>query len=450
MNAFTNGSVNDLKVTYKELSALKPRARNPRTHSKEQIQELVRSIKAYGFINPVLIDGDNGLIAGHGRIEAAKLAGLDKVPTVCVDHLTPAQIRAYMIADNKLAENAGWDRDLLALELKELLESDYDLTLTGFRVPEIDLLLNPNENALTEADEVSEVDRNKPAVSRLGDVWQIGRHYLLCGDSTKSESYQRLLKGELAQMVFTDPPYNVRIDGHVSGLGKNTHREFTMASGEMTEAEFATFLETVFKNLADSSLDGALHYICMDWRHIEEVLKAAKKSYAKFENLCVWNKTNGGMGSFYRSKHELVFVFKNGDAPHINNVELGKHGRYRTNVWDYPGVNAFGKDRDAELAMHPTVKPIALVADAILDATERDSIVLDVFAGSGTTLLAAEKTARRGFGIEIDPHYADTIIKRFSEKLKIEATLVKNGASFEKTRQERASIAEYERVLGLN
>ena len=447
MNAFTNGSGDNLKVTYKELSALKPRARNPRTHSKEQIQQLVRSIREFGFINPVLIDSDNGLIAGHGRVQAAKIAGLRDVPTVCVDHLTPAQIRAYMIADNKLAENAGWDRDLLALEFNELHESGYDLTLTGYRVPEIDLLLTPNENGLTEADEVPAVDWNKPAVSRLGDLWQIGRHFLLCGDSMKNESYQQLLNGERAQMVFTDPPYNVRIDGHVSGLGKNTHREFAMASGEMTEAEFVTFLETVFQNLADSSLDGALHYICMDWRHIEEVLKAAKKTYTKFENLCVWNKTNGGMGSFYRSKHELVFVFKNGGAPHINNVELGKHGRYRTNVWDYPGVNTFGKDRDAELAMHPTVKPIALVADAILDATQRDAIVLDAFAGSGTTLLAAEKTARRGFGIEIDPHYADTIIKRFSEKLKIEAVLVKTGASFEETRHKRVIDAEYERVV---
>jgi DNA modification methylase len=248
-------------------------------------------------------------------------------------------------------------------------------------------------------------------------------------------------------MVFTDPPYNVPISGHVCGLGKTKHREFEMASGEMSKEEFTAFLATVFQNLAAHSADGALHYICMDWRHMEEVLQAAKSPYASLENLCVWNKTNGGMGSFYRSKHELVFVFKNGTAAHINNVQLGKDGRYRTNVWDYAGANTFGKDRDEELAMHPTVKPVALVADAILDASNRGAAILDGFGGSGTTLVAAENTGRRGYAIELDPHYVDTIIARMRKAYGFDAELIGADANFEAIRERRTIDESWQRAL---
>lgn len=253
-----------------------------------------------------------------------------------------------------------------------------------------------NQAAPDAADEVSEADRSDPAITRVGDLWQIGQHWLLCGVSTKFESYEAILRSQRAQSMFTDPPYNVPIAGNVSGLGKNRHPEFAMASGEMTPPEFTVFLRTVFGHLATFSLDGSLHYICMDWRHIGEVLNASE-GYSGLKNLCVWAKTNAGMGSLYRSQHELVFVFKNGITSHINNVELGRFGRNRTNVWTYAGVNAFGNDRNAELAMHPTVKPVALVADAILDSTHCGGIVLDAFAGSGTTLIAAEKTGRLGY-----------------------------------------------------
>jgi DNA modification methylase len=437
-----------LDIKYQNITDLKPQARNPRTHSKKQIRQIVDSIKEFGFINPILVDQDNSIIAGHGRVKAARLAGLTEVPTLQVDHLSPAQIRAYVIADNKLAENAGWDRELLVLELKELeITFHYDLKLTGFETAEIDLLYGDAETADAAADEIPEIDATKPAVSRLGDLWKIGSHYLLCGDALDPGSYAHLLDGETAQMVFTDPPYNVRIDGHVSGLGKVKHREFQMASGEMSKAEFTAFLETVFHNLADHSADGALHYICMDWRHIEEVLQAAKSPYTALENLCVWNKTNGGMGSFYRSKHELVFVFKNGTASHINNVLLGAHGRYRTNVWDYAGANTFAKDREEELAMHPTVKPVALVADAILDASDRGAAVIDAFAGSGTTLIAAEKTARRGYGIELDPRYVDTIIARMKKTCGLEAELVGADMDFETIRKRRSTDAAWEQAM---
>jgi DNA modification methylase len=249
------------------------------------------------------------------------------------------------------------------------------------------------------------------------------------------------MDGAEAQMIFTDPPYNVPIEGHVSGLGKVTHREFAMASGEMSEAEFTEFLATVFRILANNSADGAVHFICMDWRHLGEVLAAGKSAYSELKNLCVWSKTNGGMGSLYRSQHELIFVFKSGSGPHINNIQLGKHGRNRTNIWTYPGINSFGKDRDAELALHPTVKPVKLVADAILDCSKRGGAVLDAFAGSGTTLVAAAQTGRRGYGIELDPHYCDVIVRRMAGAAKIEAVHAATGKSFAKIERERAAAA---------
>ena len=417
----------NLTVLYKHPRSLKPSASNPRTHSPKQIEQLKRSIQEFGFVRPVLVDGEDGIIAGHGSTLAAIALGMSDIPTVRVDHMSPAQVRAYVIADNKLAENAGWDRGLLALELKELsLNFDFDVSLTGFELPEVDILLGELEQQTDKADEVPPTNRDKPARSKLGDLWQIGSHYLYCGDSTKPESYEVLMQGQLAQAVFTDPPYNVPIAGNVSGLGKQVHQEFAMASGEMTPDQFTQFLRTIFDCLVKFSADGSLHYVCMDWRHMREVLDASE-SYSEFKNLCVWAKTNAGMGALYRSQHELVFVFKNGTAAHINNVELGRFGRNRTNVWTYAGANAFGKERDSELAMHPTVKPVALVADAILDCSNRGGAVLDVFAGSGTTLIAAEKTGRKGYGIEIDPYYVDIIIRRFKDVYGLEANLIRSA-----------------------
>jgi len=429
-----------LQITYKSPAQLKLRARNPRTHTKKQIRQIAASIKEFGFISPILIDGADQIIAGHGRVEAARLIGMSDVPTVRVDHLTTAQVRAYVIADNKLAENAGWDRALLALELQELsVELNFDVTITGFETAEVDLLVRDlDEGASDQADEVPEVDRSIPAVSRPGDLWCIGDHVLLCGDASDKESYVKLLGTEKAQMVFTDPPYNVAIIGNVSGLGKVKHREFAMASGEMTPEEFTKFLETAFIRLVDFSTNGSMHFICMDWRHLRELLDAAAKPYHELKNLCVWSKTNAGMGSLYRSQHELVFVFKNGSAPHINNVELGRFGRNRSNVWNYAGLNTFGNARDTELAVHPTVKPVALVADAILDCSRRGGIVLDAFSGSGSTLIAAEKTGRRGHGIEIDPHYVDTIIRRFEAVYGLKAVHAESRLDFAGARGRRS------------
>jgi DNA modification methylase len=352
--------------------------------------------------------------------------------------MSEAEVRAYVIADNRLAENAGWDRTLLGIELQYLteLEIDFDVTVTGFDLPDIDLLIGELSLAADgddPADAIVEVAAG-PAISRPGDIWQIGSHRLICGDSTQLETYQQLLGTTRAQMVFTDPPYNVPIAGHVGGLGSIQHREFAMASGEMSPAEFTGFLQSVFGHLAAFSVDGAIHFQCMDWRHIPEILAAGTAAYADLKNICVWAKNNGGMGSLYRSQHEFVFVFKSGTAPHINNIELGKHGRYRTNVWNYAGVNSFGEDRD-DLSLHPTVKPVAMVADAIRDCSHRKGIVLDAFLGSGTTLIAAEKTGRRGYGIEIDPAYCDVAIRRLRAVCGLEAVLEASGRPFAEAEQ---------------
>jgi 16S rRNA G966 N2-methylase RsmD len=425
----------DLAIEHLPIDALVPRASNPRTHSDEQLKQIARSIERFGFTNPVLIDESGGIIAGHGRVTAAGRLGMTKLPCVRLAHMSEAEIRAYVIADNRLAENAGWDRDLLAIEFGYLdeLDLDFDLTITGFDLPEIDILLDDYAKAgAVDADADDDgipLPANGPAITRAGDIWQIGEHRLICGDALNAETWTALMGDERAQVVFTDPPYNVPIDGHVSGLGGVRHREFAMASGEMTRDEFTAFLSTVLGRLADWSVDGALHFVCMDFRHVGELLAAGETAYSALKNLCVWVKTNAGMGSLYRSQHELVFVFKSGTAPHINNVELGRHGRNRTNVWTYAGVNSFGKDR-ADLALHPTVKPVAMVADAIRDASHRGQVVVDAFAGSGTTLLAAHRTGRKGRAIEIDPLYCDVIVTRMAQTCGLDARLDGTGESF--------------------
>jgi DNA modification methylase len=425
---------------------LRPHDRNPRTHSKKQVAQIADSIRRFGFVNPVFVDGDGQVIAGHGRVEAAKLLGMKKVPVLRFEHMTEAEKRAYVIADNRLAELAGWDNDLLALELSAITELDgeFELALTGFDTAEIEALLNGLDNEQSSAEEGVEIDEQAPVVSRVGDMWQLGDHIIICGDATDPAVYDRLLGGEKAEMVFTDPPYNVPVNGHICGLGKVQHDEFVMASGEMSEAEFTEFLTKVAKNLASFSSDGSIHYVCMDWRHIGELLAAGRAAYSEFKNLVVWNKDNGGMGAFYRSKHELVFVFKNGTATHINNFGLGQHGRYRTNVWDYAGVNSLKAERGEELAMHPTVKPVAMVADAIRDCSRRGGIILDAFSGSGTTIIAAEQTCRKARVIELDPRYVDVAVRRWQQVTGGKAKLVGSDNSFDELSEMVAELEDSE------
>ncbi|KQZ20789.1 DNA methylase N-4 [Mesorhizobium sp. Root552] len=412
-------------------SRLRPWAKNARTHSKKQIRQIADSIKTFGFTNPVLIDADNTILAGHGRVEAARLIGLDIVPCVRLEHMTPEQKRAYVLADNKLALNAGWDDELLADELKALLDIDldFDVEITGFSHAEIDSLVEgliPEEPGDPDDDVLPDID---PAASRCqpGDIFQLGRHRLVCGSALDPVVVAALMDGKRATMVFTDPPYNVPIDGHVGGSGKIKHREFAMASGEMSTDQFTAFLKTAFTHLVSASANGSIHFICMDWRHMGEMLAAGEEIYSELKNLIVWAKDNGGMGTFYRSRHELIFAFKHGDAAHINTFELGQHGRYRTNVWQYKGVNTLKVGRMDELALHPTVKPVQMIADAIKDVSGRGDIVLDLFAGSGSTLIAAHKTGRRAYLCELDPVYCDRIIRRWEAYAKDEAEQIACG-----------------------
>ena len=429
------------RAELRNLQTLKPYQHNARTHSKRQIEQIARSIERFGFLNPVLIDASGTIIAGHGRVEAAKLLGLAQIPTLRIEHLTDAEKRAYILADNKLAEKAGWDREILAIELQALVDMDFEIELTGFEMAEVDFLLDEateiKQSPLLPEDSIPELSA-EPPVTKPGDLWLLGAHRLYCGDARDERAYETLMKGTKADFVFSDPPYNLPIDGHVSGLGRIRHRDFVMASGEMSQAEYTTFLEKVFRQLCAQTENGSIHDICIDWRHVFELLVAGRAVYHELKNICVWNKSNAGMGSFYRSQHELVLVWKNGTQPHVNNFELGQFGRSRTNIWNYAGVNSFKRERAAELAMHPTVKPVALVADAIRDCSRRGGLVLDPFAGSGTVVIAAERTGRKARAIEIDPAYCDLIVKRWQDYTGKRATHGRTGVEFDDLNQRRA------------
>ncbi len=447
----TAGSVDDARARFAQrietrpISTLRPFPQNARTHSKKQLRSIADSIETFGFTNPVLIDESGVILAGHGRVEAAKLLGRTLVPVMVLDGMRDAEKRAYVIADNRIAEKAGWDREILVGELGVLVELlpdlDLDVSITGFDIGDIDALIDDFSQTprADPADAVPAIAANAPAVSRPGDLWLMGKHRLLCGDVREKNCVARLLDGARAQMIFTDPPYNVRIDGNAMGRGSIRHREFAMASGEMSEAAFTDFLCATLGNLAEVATAGAIAYVCMDWRHVGELLAAGRQVFSELKNLCVWNKTSPGQGSFYRSQHELVFVFKTGDAPHINSFGLGAGGgtdglaagRNRSNVWTYPGVNSFGAGRLEQLAVHPTVKPVAMVADAMRDCSSRGGVVLDGFAGSGTLFIAAEKVGRRGFGLEIDPLYVDVAVRRWQAMTGKDAIQAVTGRTFD-------------------
>ncbi|MGB8480718.1 MAG: DNA methyltransferase [Acidobacteriaceae bacterium] len=425
-----------LSIVYQPIEVLTAYPHNARTHSKRQIRQIADSIVAFGFTNPILIDKENTIVAGHGRVEAAKLLGMSVAPTIRLSSLTEDQIRAYILADNRLAEKAGWEASTLAIELQYLLTVDlgFDVTITGFEVPEIDLIIQEATNKPDADDEVGPFALGPP-VTRPDDLWLLGKHRILCGSSLDEASYAKLMKGRKADAVFVDPPFNVPIHGHVSGNGSIQHREFQMASGEMSEEEFVRFLNSSLGLLAQHSKNGSIHYVCMDWRHAGELAAVGKQIYDTQLNLCVWAKDNGGMGSFYRSQHELIFVFRNGTSSHRNNVQLGRFGRNRTNVWNYPGVNTLSRQGEEGnlLALHPTVKPVALVADALLDCSAPGNLILDSFLGSGSTVIAAGRTGRICYGIEIDPLYVDTAIRRWQRYTGAQAIHAETGKRFEES-----------------
>jgi DNA modification methylase len=428
-----------LQIEEIAISRLKWNARSPRVHPEKQIAMMARNIDTYGFLHPCLITDQNRLLCGTAQVLAAMRLGMEIVPAVRVSHLSDADQRAVILADAKLSELSEWNPAVLREELQFFTDLDigFDFSILGFETAEVDIILEGSQGQIE--DDPAESLRQL-AISRSGNIWQVGEHRIYCGDALSARSYEAVLDNRRAGLVVTDPPYNVRIRGHVGGSGEIQHREFAMASGEMAPDQFALFLGASLGHLAAYSRDGALHYVFMDWRHCSEILRAGQAAYSELKNICVWRKANAGMGSLYRSQHEFVFVFKNGTAAHINNINLGAHGRNRSNVWDYAGINGFGRHRDELLAMHPTVKPVAMLADIIKDASHRGDVVLDAFGGSGSTLLAAEKTGRRAAIIEIDPFYVDATIRRWQ-------TLTGKTAYCESTGE---TFAEREASVDLN
>lgn len=426
----TNAGLIEIQIEYRDVSDLALDPRNPRQHSQKQVNQIADSIREFGFVMPVVVDDRSQVVIGHARVLAAKRLGMTRVPVIELHHLSKAQLKALRIADNKLALHGAWDERLLAesfLEIKEL-DIELDLGLTGFAYPEIEIVIDGLKADRAEPED-EDASTGVP-VCRAGDLWQCGDHLLLCGDATCEASFEALMKEQLAGMVFTDPPYNLKIDGPVSGKGKTKHREFAQASGEMSREEFRRFLITVCTRLAKYAADGSIHYICMDWRHSADLLAAGEQTYSELKNIAVWVKSNAGLGSLYRSRHEFVFVFKSGKASHVNNIELGKYGRHRTNVWEYDSANVRSRKGDNLLALHPTAKPVGLVMDAMRDCSKAGDIVLDAFLGSGTTLLAADRTGRICRGIELDPLYVDTAIRRWQNLTGRDAVRVSDGRLF--------------------
>lgn len=418
---------------------------NARRHSDQQIDQIAASIHQFGFLNPIIIDENNQVLGGHARLAAATRAKLKCVPCVRVDHLTPEAKRAFALADNRLAELSEWDADILAAELSELasLDLDFDIEITGFDTVDLDRLLGPEpdpherDGISTDPDDELPPLLDEP-VSRLGDLWVLSRHRVICGDALKPETYAQVLQGEKATQVFADSPYNVRIRGHVSS--KTGFREFPMAAGEMSSAEFVEFLWKFLQRSAACAVDGAIIHACIDWRHLEDLLRAARAAGLALLNVCTWAKPQGGMGSFYRSQTEFIVVLKVGSAPHLNTFGLGERGRTRTNLWRYPSVRGPRRGVNApESGGHPTVKPASLVIDALRDCSHRGDVVLDPFGGSGTTLIAAERIGRCARLIELDPAYVDLIVRRWQALFELPARLATDGRTFQEVSADRTA-----------
>ena len=422
--------LNHPHVVMLSTTSLTPNPDNARIHDDKQIEQLGANIKRFGFLVPLVVDADNVILAGNGRFAAAKKLGLPEVPCIRAEFLTGADRRAFALADNKLSDLSTWNEDLLQAELESLFEGGFDIEMIGFSTADLDFtIVEEKEAKPAKAERVDLPDPAAQAVSQVGDLWLIGPHRLYCGDSREVASWEALLGDDRATLVFADSPYNVPINGHVSST--NTHREFCVGTGEMSPPEFTAFQRQIMRNCARFSHGGSIHYQCMDFRHLRELLDAADGVYEEFKQLIVWAKNNGGMGSFYRSRHELIFVFKSGKGKHINNFGLGETGRYRTNVVEYAGANTFRKGRKEDLEAHSTVKPTALVADFLLDCSNRGDLVVDPFIGSGTTLIAAHRTKRRGAGIELDPLYVDTALRRLATVTGLTPVLAGDGRTFD-------------------
>jgi DNA modification methylase len=420
------------------INLVHPNPNNARVHPMSQLRKLAASISEFGFLVPILVDDTGMILAGHARYEAALMLGLTSVPVVRVSHLTPKQRRAFLLSDNKLASLSSFDMEKLAIEFEYLLDGNdsYSISTTGFDIIEVDKLLGHDRSAPAE-DLVELPDDNVVPVSRPDDLWLIGEHRLLCGSCLNRANVERLFAGQKAGAVLTDPPYGVAIEGNVSGLGAKKHGDFMMGCTEMSDAELTySFFRPAFQLMAEFSHPGAIAFVFMDWRHARHVQNAADGVFLEHKNTIVWVKSSPALGAFYRSQHEFVLAFKMTPGPTKNNFGLGGKGRVRSNVWQYPGSNVFRAGRTQDLEDHPTVKNLKMCADAILDVSAPGDIIFDPFLGSGTTISAAASTARRGFGLEIDPKYVDVILRRVAEKTGIDARL-EDGRTFAEVAAER-------------
>ena len=420
---------NTIEIVHLPIGKVKPAPNHARTHNRKQRRKLAALLRKFGQVTPILVDAENVIIDGHAVHAGLIELGYDEIAAVVVYNRDPNEIRALRLALNRVPQGAGWNDAVLGDELRALLDLGFEMELTGFDAVEIDMALSIDEPGAGAIEAESAEDLAPPSqpVVMAGDIYRLGRHTIACGDARDAHLIRVLAGTRRVRLVFTDPPYNVKVDGFVSGLGKTHHADFAMASGEMTKVEFATFLGRFVEALVPVLADGAILFVCMDWRHIGEVLDAGARQGLTLKNLCVWTKSNAGMGTFYRSQHELVFVFKYGEAPHQNNFELGQHGRMRSNVWAYRGVNAFGPNREELLGFHPTVKPVLMIADALKDVSRRGDLVLDPFLGSGSTLIAAEETGRSCVGVELDPGFVEVAIRRWEKQTGQDAVHVETG-----------------------
>lgn len=432
-----------LQVGHIPIGSIKPNPRNAKDHPEAQVSRVGASIHEFGFTNPIKIDENNVIISGHGRYLAARELGLMTVPCIQLSYLTAIQKKGLALAENKLAELGVWNVDILQADLSELfrVELDFDPRITGFDTVEVDQILQPAPPPKPQADaadDLKALEFGGNPVSSPGTLWLCGPHAVLCENALDVEAIERLLDGERAGMAFTDPPFNVSNAGHVTK--RDGVREFPMAAGEMSRREFTEFLSASLALIARYSIGGAVVYVCMDWRHTRELLDAGEPTFGPEKNRIVWTKTSGGQGTFYRSQHEMIHVFINGSDKPVNNFRLGEKGRYRTNVWTYPGCSSFGKHRDESLSMHPTVKPVAMVADAMMDCSNRNDLILDPFGGSGTTMIAAERVGRRARLIELDPLYCDLIVRRWQQFTGVEARLAGTNQTFNEVAEQRGDM----------
>lgn len=425
-----------LDLVERQIETLRLPKRRVRKLDPVHVREVANAIRAFGFTVPVLITADGEIIDGVVRVEAGRQAGLETIACIVVDHLSETELRLLRLAVNRLSEKGAWDIEALQVEFEELVVLEAPVEISGFDLEQIDqILLDDGEDHVEQGPVEPEADA--VAITRHGDIWHLGDHRLVCGDAREPKSYGSLFDdGELARLVLTDEPFNVKIAGHVTG-GK--HREFAMASGEMSNEEFLLFNRAWMEACLRHVVDGGLISTFIDWRGLPVALSAAASLDLDQLNLVVWAKSNAGRGSLYRSGHELLPIWKSGTAPHVNNIELGRHGRWRSNVWTAPGASSLGSDAREGLKHHPTVKPVALLEDAILDLTRRGEIVIDPFLGSGSTLVAAEKTGRICRGCEFDTAYCDLIVRRWSELTGKEAILAETGETFAHVGQRRAA-----------